>query len=674
MSELLLELLSEEIPAMMQRKAEISYKKIFEQYFSSLMIRFTKIEVNVGPRRVCLYVKGLPSIIPSTVQDIKGPKISSPHKAVDGFCQSHNIGKETLYVKEINKIHFYCYKKHVPEQQTENILVKTLSTPISRHIWPKSMYWGNHKIKWIRPLKNIICIFDGKIIPFCYGHLQANNICYGHKFMSPDSAAITSYDEYKKYLKANFVILKSKDRITKIKSGIAKIIKSTGLIIKEDPSLFEELSGLVEYPNVLLGKIEKEFVSTMPDEILISAMRKHQKYFSVFDNKGYFAPYFIFVSNIQSTTEKTVISGNEKVLSARLSDAKYLYDQDLKTTKYDQSLNLSKVIFHADLGSLQDKTLRLAELCKVIDQHDEIAAKAALICKNDLVSEIVSEFPNLQGVMGYYYAISSSQNKKIAQAIYDHYKPQGPNDCCPKEYSGALLAIADKIDSLCGLILIGKKPSGSKDPYALRRKAIGIIRIILEHKIDIDLYEVILHSLGLYNDKFKTHDNMQEILLFITERMKYFFKSIYNPAVVDASLDLSKEASIIHLVSKMHILNDFMHSHHGKNVMQVYKRINNALKDKPLNGQVNEFMLMMPHEQELFECIKRNKIKIQMTLDNKDYKSSLRLLTSFYTPISNFFTNILVQDSNELITHNRRLLLEETRKIFNQIAQFNKLS
>ena len=476
----------------------------------------------------------------------------------------------------------------------------------------------------------------------------------------------------KKHLDSNFVVLKAEDRINIIKSELEKITKNKGLVINDDPYLLEEVSGIVEYPRVLVGKIEEKFL-LLPSEVLVSAMRSHQKYFSVFDKEGNFAPYFIFVSNIKSEEEALVIAGNEKVLSARLADALYFYNQDLKTTLLDKSERLDKVIFHTKLGSLKDKTQRLEKLCRFIDPDNEIAAKAALICKSDIVSEVVDEFPTLQGIIGYYYAIAESQGQDIAEAIRDHYKPQGPNDACPKR-AGALLALADKVDSLCGLMLAGEKPSGSKDPYALRRQALGIIRIILENQLEINLNTLVVYSLGLYKDQINvSNDNKNQILQFLTERIKYYFKSDYSPELVAATLDLSKEPNMLNFASKIKVLNGFIGSKYGEDMLQAYKRANNLLgNDKPF-GKVNESAFISNHEKELFDCIKANKENIKIALDKKNYEDSLELLASFHKPLSDFFENVLVKDSNESIAQNRMLLLEEIRGVFNQIAKFDQL-
>lgn len=672
MSELLLELFSEEIPAMMQGKAAVAYKEIFIKYFAANKIEFRDIEVNVGPRRLSIYVNGLPSIIPSSTKELKGPKISAPDNAVEGFCRSNNISKDSLETKNINGTDFYFYTQKSEEQKTEELLLNSLSKLVSEYVWPKSMYWGDYKIRWVRPLKNILCIFNKNIVAFEYGHLKANNICYGHRFMSSNSAEVNSYDEYKKHLENNFVVLNANTRVDLIKEGIDKISSDLGLVVKDDPYLLEEVSGLVEYPRVLVGKIEERFLS-VPSEVLVNAMRSHQKYFSVFDKDGNFAPYFIFVSNIKSESESLVISGNEKVLSARLADALYFYNQDLKTTLSEKAERLDNVIFHAKLGSLKSKTERLAKLSEFIDSDNKEAVEAALICKSDIVSEVVDEFPTLQGIMGYYYASAESQDDNVALAIRDHYKPQGPNDDCPKG-SAAILALADKIDSLCGLMLAGEKPSGSKDPFALRRQALGIVRIILENNLNVDIAGLVVYSIGLYKGQIEVSDESKvQILQFLSERIRFFFKNDYSAELISATLDLEKEANLVKFATKIKVLNKFIISKQGEDLLQAYKRANNLLGKDKVNGMVDESAFISNHEKELFSCLKANKEKIELSLSKSDYIRSLELLASFHEPLSNFFENILVKDKNQKIADNRMLLLEQIREIFNQIAKFDKL-
>ena len=672
MSELLLELFSEEIPAMMQQKAAIAYKDIFSKYFVANAIEYKKIDVYVGSRRLTIHAVGMASKIAASEKEIKGPKITAPKDAIDGFCRSNNITPQQLLQVEVKGVEFYTYKQKIPAQNTRDILLDSLQTPIAEYVWPKSMYWGDYKIKWVRPLQNILCIFDGEIVPFEYGHIMANDQCYGHRFMSPKACTVSNFVEYRQKLKDNFVMLDAREREEYIQQALSKEASKLGLVIKDDAALLEEVAGLVEYPQVLVGKIDKEFLS-VPSEILVSAMRSHQKYFSLFDKGGNFAPYFLFVSNIASVDVDVVVSGNEKVLSARLADALYFYNQDLKTTLSAKSERLKKVIFHAKLGSVKDKTLRIAEIVKFIEPGNVHAAQAALLCKSDIVSEVVDEFPTLQGIMGYYYAKAESLSDELAIAIHDHYKPQGPADQCPKG-AAAIVALADKIDSLCGLILVGEKPSGSKDPFALRRQALGIVRIILENKLNIDIADLVAFAANRYKDKINVKDeSKKQILLFLEERLKYFFKDQYAVGVTASVLDLKVEANLTQIQSKMRAIKEFLASREGDDLLIAYKRASNILEDATTQGDVDKSAFVSEYEVTLFNCINECDIGIESALASKNYSESLQLLAGMRRPIADFFDNVMVKDKDAIIANNRMLLLARTKQIFDKIAKFDKL-
>ena len=671
MSELLLELFSGEIPAMMQQKAAAAYKDIFTQYFTEKAITFDQINVYVTPRRLAMHVTGIPTKLAASIIELKGPKVAAPKAAVDGFCRSNNITPESLSQKEINGAMFHVYIQQKPEQNTKDVLLASLQEPIAEYIWPKSMYWGDYKIKWVRPLSNILCIFDGETVPFQYGHLTANNQCYGNRFMSSDVITVSSFSEFKQKLEDNFVILDAEDRKKYIQEELSKEANKLGLVIKDDQPLLEEVVGLAEYPQVLVGKIKKEFLS-VPSEILVSAMRSHQKYFSLFDKDGKFAPYFIFVSNIASTDPSVVISGNEKVLSARLADALYFYSQDLKTSLQEKSKNLEKVIFHAKLGTVKDKTLRLAEIAKFIAPDNDKAVKAALLCKSDIVSHVVDEFPTLQGIMGYYYANAEGLGEDVAIAIRDHYKPQGPLDVCPTGTS-SILALADKMDSLCGLMLAGEKPSGSKDPFALRRQALGIIRIILENNLAINLSELVNFVISEYSSKIQDkNDSAQQTLLFLEERLRYFFKDQYASFVIASVLDLKRESNLLEIKSKLQAIKEFLASKEGGDLQVAYKRVSNILGKKAVIGEINQSAFVSEHEKVLFTAINDCDVKMTKLLETKNYAESLQLLAGMLAPISNFFEHVMVKDENVVVANNRMLMLSRIKQNFNRIINLDE--
>lgn len=700
MSELLIELFCEEIPAMMQARAETAYLDIFKKYFQEKEIVFEEIKIFTGPRRIAIFVNGVAKEIKGKFISIKGPRTDSLPVAIEGFCKSNDISKADLIVREVKGVECYFYEKEIASQPTKLALLDSLTHPILEYVWPKSMYWSDYKIKWVRPLKNILCVFDGEVIPFKLGHLTANNITFGHRFMSPKQISVKDFAGYKKDLEENFVILDREERKAIISNDIREKIEilskkyKTNYLAKDDPALLEEVAGLAEYPVVLCGRIEDRFLE-LPSEVLVSSMRTHQKYFSLFGQtkfsekgevfdttkKEFFAPFFLFVSNIKSPDDNIIIKGNEKVLSARLSDSLYFYQQDLKKPLLDSLNKLDKVIFHAKLGSMKQKTARLAQLTKYITSHfqQKEAEDAALLCKSDLVSEMVGEFPELQGIMGYYYAIAEGRDKKIAIAIRDHYKPRGSSDSIPGDPNlggdaSAVLALADKIDSLCGLMLAGEKPTSSKDPYGLRRLALGIIRIILENRLEQDLKKLIEHSCDLYPKGVNSNsEDADQIISFIEDRVKNYFKEEFDLARVNAVVNCRLEPSLCSVKWKLEALNSFLDTEKGRTSLNSYKRASNILGSAELNGEINTNLLHREEEKKLLEFLKLATPKIDSLIEEKMFSESLKELAKVNNLIGNFFDNVMVMDSDAKIANNRLLLLARTKQLFNKVANFDQL-
>ncbi len=674
MSELLLELFSEEIPATMQQKAALRYEEIFAKYFAEQTISFASIKAYVGPRRLTIHVSGIASYSAAGKKEIKGPKISAPENAIQGFCHSNGISKDELTRQEIKGVEYFIYEQTTAKQQTKDILKNTLMDPIAAYVWPKSMFWGDYQIKWVRPLRNIMCIFDGQVLNFKYGHLVANNISFGHRFMSNEPFEVASFAEYKQNLADNFVVLDHFERKEYISRESNKIALAMGLVIKEDNELLEEVTGLVEYPQILLGKIDQKFLS-VPSQVLSSSMRSHQKYFSLFDQKGNFAPYFLFVSNIAATNSELVIAGNEKVLSARLSDALYFYNQDLKTTLSQKSQKLVKVIFHAKLGNMSDKVQRVTKIAQHLLPNNEDIVKAALLCKSDIVSEVVGEFPNLQGIMGYYYAKYELLGEDIATAIRDHYKPQGPSDSCPIG-DAAFLALADKLDSLCGLMLAGAQPSGSKDPFALRRQALGIVRIILENKLPVNIVELV--NVAFNNYSVYKEANLcepKQIIEFLEDRIRHFLKEEgYSHELVSAVLDLEREPSLVETKIKLNSLQKFIIDGSCADLIVAYKRASNIVAGfVGRDTKINESLFDNDYEKNLYNFLQDYEPKIKAEIMAKNYAQSLKMLAAMRVPIASFFDNVMVKVDDQSVANNRLLLLSKTKGIFDQIAKFDRL-
>lgn len=663
-SELLLELFSEEIPAFMQKNAEEGYLNIFTKIFEENEI-FAKVQVFAGPRRITLHATHLPKITLPKEEEIKGPSIEAPEAAINGFCKAHNVSKLELSTKLISNQLYYFFVKKTEEREIKEILPEIIIEAINKYSWAKSMFWGDYKIKWIRPLRNILCIFDGEILPMQFGHLTANNITYGHRLTDNKKLEVTDFEDYRNKLLENHVIVERAKREAIIKTSLLELANSHDLIIKEDNRLVEEVAGLSEFPVVLLGKIPQKFLE-LPKEVLISSMRTHQKYFCLFDKTGNFTPYFLFVSNGRFTNAELVIQGNEKVLSARLSDALYFCKQDIAKTLESRLGQLEAVTFHAKLGNLREKIERITDICNYIAPNNKDLITAARLCKSDLVSEMVGEFPDLQGIMGYYYAKHEGLNTEIAAAIRAHYKPQGLSENVPSG-NAALLALADKLDSLVGLMIAGEAPTGSGDPYALRRQALGIIRITLENKLELNFNDLINFSINLYKDSSDENKNL--IISFFEERAKFYFKNDYDIALINAVLDLN----LIDTNFKLDALKEFLIEDAGKQLLNAYKRASNIIGDQKIPGLVDASLLSTQPEKELFEVIQKISPQIIDSIADKDYKKALNLLSSLLTPITSFFDNVLVNDSDPKIAQNRLSLLQNICELFDKVAKFNRL-
>ncbi|UCM93285.1 MAG: glycine--tRNA ligase subunit beta [Rickettsia endosymbiont of Cimex lectularius] len=721
MSELLLELFSEEIPALMQKNAAESYKTIFTTILQDSML-VGDVQVFIGPRRIAVYITNLPKSIPPKEITIRGPKVSSTSQVIEGFCRSNNIEQENLSTLLVQGQSYYIIVKNTKETDIRVLLEDMIPKAISKYIWSKSMYWGNYDISWIRPLRNILCIFDGEILAIKYGHLTANNITFGHRFISPESITIDSFSEYQVKLRESNVIIDQEERKEIIKSQLLIIAKSLNLVIKEDEKLLEEVTGLVELPVVMVGKIPSHFLK-LPSEVLVSSMRNHQKYFSTFDETGNFAPYFLFVSNMPND-QNIIVSGNEKVLSARLSDALYFYQQDLSNSLQSKLPKLERITFHTKLGSVKQKTERIADICNYIIYSNDLenwnvkqgvsersvhevreyantpqfcetnSSKqksilgnkdlqlAARLCKSDLTSEMVGEFPELQGIMGYYYAKEDRLGEEIAAAIRDHYKPQGPSDSLPVG-DAAILAIADKLDSLVGLILIGEEPSGSRDPYSLRRQALGIIRIILGNKLSINIKQLVAYVVHLYQTMFEDvkgggddsglNKTRQIILDFLEERAKYYFKNHYDLSLINAVLDFDIEEDLVVSEIKLASLQEFLTKADGENLLTIYKRANNILEGSNIEGEVNQDAFISKYEQELFLSLGVISKQIDSYIVEKDFTKTLSLLLEILNPVNEFFDNVMVKDQDHNIANNRLLLLRMVTQLFDKLAKFSAL-
>jgi glycyl-tRNA synthetase beta chain len=683
MTELLLELYSEEIPALMQSRAEQVFKRLFSDAFFSKNISFKDLQIFSGPCRITIYAQGIGAEIPGYLIEKKGPRVEADQKAIEGFAKSVGQDVSSLDIQDNKGTKFYIYREQIPARPTEEILPELIESILNDFVWPKSMQWGAHDISWIRPLKNILCLYNNKVLKMKFSHLESNNITFGHKFLNFKPLDIASFQDYQQKLEQNLVVISREERGAIIQQQLDDLLKQYNLELNVDQGLMEEVIGLVEFPQMMIGTIPDKFLS-VPYEILISAMRTHQKYFTAFDKNGKFAPYFIFASNIKPS--ELVVNGNEKVLSARLSDAKFFYEHDLKTSLETMYERLAKVTFHAKLGTVKDKADRIAVIANYLLPSNQALTQAltqaAKFCKCDLVSGVVSEFPELQGIMGRYYAVASGLSAEVAQAISEHYQPLGPNDKVPNGIS-AYLSIADKIDSLAGLYLAGERATGSGDPFSLRRYALGIINTITTNQLNISLVALVEFTVKQLINTFPplAQDNRaaKSIISFLEERAKNLLKDKFEINLVNAVVKLNKDSNLVSIIAKLKALQNFTSSEQGIVLLQAFKRAYNILSQEEkkfkagIREEVDPSILQEDDEKELVKFLTQLKAEVNQLLSDNLFEQALGKLSSLHAPLGKFFDNVIVVSSDIDLTENRLSMLKSIVNLFSKFADFNEL-
>lgn len=694
MAELLIEFFSEEIPARMQAQAAADLKRLVTDRLTAAGLAFTAAAAHATPRRLALVVDGLPVQQADVSEEKKGPRIGSPEKAVEGFlksagltsldqCEQRDTGKGVFYFAVIEK----------KGQPTAAVLGDIITSAMDALPWPKSMRWGDTVKSWVRPLHSIIALFDGKVVAGGYdvggagvGVVPFGDSTRGHRFMAPDAFAVANFADYQAKLEKAFVLLDREARKAKIKADAESLCAAAGLTLSPDDGLLEEVAGLVEWPVALMGSIDDQFMD-VPAEVLITSMRTHQKYFAALDQNGKMAARFIVVAN-KTTADggKAVVAGNERVLRARLSDAKFFWDVDRKT-KLDARLPaLEKITFHAKLGTVAEKVARMAALAGVIAESiggDAAAAKrAATLAKADLVTEVVGEFPEVQGIMGRYYALGQGETAEVADAIANHYKPVGPSDTCPTHPVSVAVALADKLDTLVGFFAIDEKPTGSKDPYALRRAALGVIRLIVENGLRVKLLPLFAAARAAYRiDGLAAADAVAgDLLAFFADRLKVVLKDKgVRYDLVDAVFALGGEDDLVRLLARVDALAGFVGSEDGGNLLAAYKRASNILRieekkdgksyDQPVNG----LLLAQDEEKDLGLAIESVAITVKQVLGLEDFSTAMSHLAGLRGPVDAFFDKVTVNADDAAVRANRLALLSSIRATLNAVADFSKI-
>jgi glycyl-tRNA synthetase beta chain len=721
MSELLLELLSEEIPARMQLRAAEDLKRLVVDGLKARGLEVGDARAYSTPRRLTLVIENVPAGSPAISEEKKGPRVGAPDQAVQGFLKSAGLSsiKDATVVKDEKKGDYYVAKIEKPGRAAPEIVSETIVEVAAKFPWPKSMRWGSSPFQWVRPLQSVLCLLGGKVVPFEINGVAAGHETRGHRFLGPDPFKVKSFADYEEKLAAHHVMLDPEKRVAAISEQAHKLAKEAKLELVEDEALLAENAGLTEWPVVLLGSFEKAFLE-VPGEVLMTSMKTHQKCFSLRDPKSKkLANKFLLVANLVAKDGGgQIVSGNEKVIRARLSDAKFFWEQDLKHPLGEMAGKLAGITFHEKLGSQKDRVERIEqlafELAGACDADPQDARRAAGLCKADLVSEMVGEFPELQGLMGRYYAEHVGTKPEIARAIELHYKPKGPTDTVPREDQGdavaVAVALADKLDTLVGFWAIGEKPTGSGDPYQLRRAALGVIRIVLENDLRVPLLSIVdsattlveksTHALAQAEAKKKpginlvahgvalvewsgrkVRANSVDLLSFFADRLKVFLRDQgKRHDLIDAVFALGGQDDLALIVRRVEALDAFLKTDDGTNLLAGVKRAANILsieekKDKKsYAGPYDLSLLKEKEETALAAAIEAVKQDTVAAIQVENFAGAMRALSELRAPVDQFFEKILVNADDAKIRENRLRLLSEIRAATQTVADFSKIS
>ncbi len=685
MAELFIELFTEEIPAKLQIDARNKIKQTIEENLKKKEIQFKSSKSFSTPKRLTFVIDGIPEKIEQKKKIIKGPKVDAPEKALNGFIKANNLNKQNIYKKKIEKGEFYFAETEPKIIDVLNELQLIVPESLKNYSWKKSMRWSMYDLNWGRPLKSILAIFNNKVVNFNFFHLKSGNITLIEGVKDEKIKKIKNFKSYLDALKLENIILDHEKRKQIILKKMNKICHARKLKNNFNEKLIEEVVNLVERPNVILGKFDEVYLK-IPEEILIVTMQQHQKYFPLFDNNNRLTNLFLLVANLPDD-KGYIKSGNQKVIEARLSDAKFFWDKNKNQNLIKQVGKLKNLSFFNNLGSFYDRTQRIQKLANLISEQLNISKEkveiAASICKADLVSDLVGEFPELQGVVGRYFAIKQGFEDDVAQAISDHYLPIGINSEVPKKPISIAVSIIDKIDLLVGFFGINEKPTSSKDPFALRRSSIGLLRIIIENKLNIQLKDLINYSVVVYeeqNIKFENNSITKEILIFLRERFKYLLKEkkIRND-IIEAVNSSHTGSNFLVLYKKCSIINKNISKDICKNIIGTYKRVSNIIeqelksKKEIVVGQPESFLFKKDEEKNLYDKINEIRQYFSSTRKQESYDETLRLLAEAKPTTDSFFDNVIVNDENSDIKKNRLELLQMFCKTYNNFIDFSKV-
>ncbi|MDB9767243.1 glycine--tRNA ligase subunit beta [Candidatus Pelagibacter sp.] len=685
MSEFFIELFSEEIPASLQRNSRNVLLENFKNLFEEKKISFKKSSSFSTPNRLIILFEGLSREITQKAEEIKGPNVNAPEKAIEGFLRSNQIDKKDLLKKSIEKREFYFFKKPSNRINSIDLLQEYVPLILDKLQWKKSMIWGNYNLSWARPLKSILAVFDDKSLDFKFHHLISSNTTFIDKEFEDKKKIFKNFKGYKDFFSQSGIIIDHVLRKEFIVKEIEKISSKNNFIVEPNNKLLSEVTDIVEQPNVLVCKFDQKFLN-IPKEILIITMQHHQKYFPTFDKKGKITNEFLVVAN--NNDEKGYIKvGNERVVEARLSDAQFFWEKNKSQNLVKQVSKLKSMNYFKGLGSYFDKIQRMRKLGGMISDElliskDQVELSAS-ICKVDLISDIVGEFPELQGIMGGHFAEVQGFDKEIALAVSEHYLPTGLDSKTPKKPFSIALALTDKIDTLVGFFGINQKPTSSKDPYALRRSALGVIKLLIDNNKEFKIKDLISYSTSLHKDQgfsFSNESSQKELSDFLMDRLKYYMKEKkIKTEVIDASIKAHGIDHMNKIYKKASTLNGLINEEIGEDIITSYKRASSILdselknKDLELSNTTDPGIFKNVYEKNLFKKI--NEIRKYFTNIGKDenYRETLEILAGAKKVTSEFFDNVKVNDDDKNIKKNRLELLQMLCRTFDNYINFSNI-
>ncbi|MGE5476633.1 MAG: glycine--tRNA ligase subunit beta [Bacteroidales bacterium] len=687
MAELLLEIFSEEIPARMQARAAEDLQRLVTEGLGKNGLTFEGVRTYVTPRRLVLVIEGLPVAGPDVSEEKRGPRVGAPEQALNGFLASTGLKLDELESRDTGKGVFYFAVINRKGRPTVEAAKEVIEAAMADFPWPKSQRWGANAVRWVRPLQSILCLFDGAVVPVQFGPISAGNVSRGHRFLAPAEFTVRGFADYAEKLAEAKVVLDPVERRHSILRQAEEAAAREGLSLRADDGLLAEVTGLVEFPNVLVGTIDDKFMG-VPQEVLITSMRAHQKYFSLMNGEK-LAPRFLVTSNMEAGDGgKAIVAGNERVLRARLSDAAFFWDTDRKARLDARLPKLAERLFYAKLGTMADKVGRMKVLARHLtafvgaaNPHD--AERAAELAKADLSTEMVGEFPELQGIRGRYYALTDGEKPAVADAVAEHYSPLGPSDSVPTAPISVCVSLADKIDSLVGFFGIDEKPTGSKDPFALRRAALGVIRLVVENGLRLPLFTLFQFAHAQFKPGTLSGDPKrvaEDLMEFFADRLKVHLREKgVRHDLVNAVFALGDEDDLVRLLARVDALGDFLGSDDGANLLVAYRRAANIVRIEEKKdgtsyaGPADAALSQQDEEKALQQALAEVRTAAGHALKGEKFADAMGALARLRRPVDAFFDKVTVNTDQPAIRVNRLKLLAEIGAAMGEVADFSKI-